>query len=129
LVTWGRQYVEGKSTTMDKDYDSLCKRLFRKNPKAFLSLFEQDATFLHLMPEELPPSPTVEDPKEEPERVDTLMMALIEALEVLVQIEWQSYNHYRMGDRFLDSSENTRGRREGEKGAQSRPSSSELGAD
>jgi predicted transposase YdaD len=83
---------------LDKDYDSFCKRLFRKNPQAFLSLFEEGATFLHLLPEELPPGAS----NEEPQRVDCLMLALIEELETLVQIEWQSYNHYRMGDRLLD---------------------------
>ncbi len=76
---------------VDKDYDSLCKRLFHHNPEAFLKLFEQDAIFLRLLPEGLESAKKPGEPQEEAQSVDCLVWAQIKAVELLVNIEWQTH--------------------------------------
>ncbi len=87
---------------VDKYYDSQCKRLFHNNPEAFLKLFEPDAIFLQALPEGLELVHKPGEPNEEAQSVDCLTLAMIDELETLVLIEWQTHNDYQMGDRLLE---------------------------
>src|SRR5207247_10280187 len=90
---------------IDKNWDSLLKRLAQHSPQTFLDLFVPEATFIRFLPQELEPikrsKPRAGKKADEALSVDLLMEASLDGELILVHIEVQTYNQYEMDERLL----------------------------